>query len=149
MQTESVGTSKEGGLWNGSWRHLWKGESFCGSILKEARKNMGTWAEKAAWISRSAWLGQAIQLRAILQKVLITSLEWCAASKDSILDIWQKTTKFCKAIILSLKRIQNWDFPGGPVVKNPSSNAGDMGSIYRTRPVHYNYRSLCAATAKI
>ena len=23
----------------------------------------------------------------------------------------------------------SWDFPGGPVVKNPPSNAGDMGSI--------------------
>ena len=22
-----------------------------------------------------------------------------------------------------------WDFPGGPVVKNPPSNAGDVGSI--------------------
>ena len=22
-----------------------------------------------------------------------------------------------------------WDFPGGPVVKNPPANAGDMGSI--------------------
>ena len=22
-----------------------------------------------------------------------------------------------------------WDFPGGPVVKNPPSNAGDAGSI--------------------
>ena len=26
-------------------------------------------------------------------------------------------------------KIKNRDFPGGPVVKNPSSNAGDMGSI--------------------
>ena len=23
----------------------------------------------------------------------------------------------------------NWNFPGGPVVKNPPSNAGDAGSI--------------------
>ena len=22
-----------------------------------------------------------------------------------------------------------WDFPGGPVAKNPTSNAGDLGSI--------------------
>ena len=22
-----------------------------------------------------------------------------------------------------------WDFPGGPVVKNPPANTGDMGSI--------------------
>ena len=25
--------------------------------------------------------------------------------------------------------INKWDFPGGPVVKNPPSNAGDAGSI--------------------
>ena len=24
---------------------------------------------------------------------------------------------------------QDWDFPGGTVVKNPLANAGDMGSI--------------------
>ena len=24
---------------------------------------------------------------------------------------------------------ENWDFPGGPVVKNPPCNAGDVGSI--------------------
>ena len=29
----------------------------------------------------------------------------------------------------SASRLQNWDFPGGPVVKNLPSNAGDMGSI--------------------
>ena len=28
-----------------------------------------------------------------------------------------------------LKRLQNQDFPGGPVVKNPSSNTGDAGLI--------------------
>ena len=26
-------------------------------------------------------------------------------------------------------KIQIWDFPDGPVVKNPPSNAGDSGSI--------------------
>ena len=25
--------------------------------------------------------------------------------------------------------MRQWDFPGGPVVKNPPSNAGDMDSI--------------------
>ena len=25
-------------------------------------------------------------------------------------------------------RLSSWDFPGGPVVKNPPSNAGDLGS---------------------
>ena len=29
----------------------------------------------------------------------------------------------------STKNNRSWDFPGGPVVKNPPSNAGDMGSI--------------------
>ena len=29
---------------------------------------------------------------------------------------------------MSFKR-DCWDFPGGPVVKNSPSNAGDMGSI--------------------
>ena len=27
------------------------------------------------------------------------------------------------------KTNQRWDFPGGPMVKNPPSNAGDAGSI--------------------
>ena len=27
------------------------------------------------------------------------------------------------------KKNDIWDFPGGPVVKNPPSNAGDKGSI--------------------
>ena len=27
------------------------------------------------------------------------------------------------------ERHPSWDFPGGPVVKNPLSNAGDAGSI--------------------
>ena len=55
------------------------------------------------------------------------------------------------------KKEAYWDFPGGPVVKNPSCNAGDAGSIPgrgtkiphavgqlslcaspREKPVHYN-----------
>ena len=28
-----------------------------------------------------------------------------------------------------LIKISRWDFPGGPVVKNPPANAGDMNSI--------------------
>ena len=28
-----------------------------------------------------------------------------------------------------IKKCMLWDFPGGPVVKNPPSNAGDAGSI--------------------
>ena len=30
---------------------------------------------------------------------------------------------------MSLEKPVSGDFPGGPVVKNPPSNAGDMGSI--------------------
>ena len=26
-------------------------------------------------------------------------------------------------------KLSSWDFPGGPLVKNPPSNAGDAGSI--------------------
>ena len=29
----------------------------------------------------------------------------------------------------AMVKIHGFDFPGGPVVKNPPSNAGDMGSI--------------------
>ena len=29
-----------------------------------------------------------------------------------------------------LKKTSSWDFPGGPVVKNPPCNAGDTGSIH-------------------
>ena len=34
-----------------------------------------------------------------------------------------------KSFIKTIINICFWDFPGGPVVKNPPSNAGDMGSI--------------------
>ena len=30
---------------------------------------------------------------------------------------------------MEIKNDWGWDFPDGPVVKNPSGNAGDMGSI--------------------
>ena len=43
-----------------------------------------------------------------------------------------------------LKRLQNQDFPGGPVVKSPSSNTGDAGSISgqeATKPRCQNYRA--------
>ena len=33
------------------------------------------------------------------------------------------------AIIKKTNKTKNRDFPGGPVVKNPPSNAGDLGSI--------------------
>ena len=40
-------------------------------------------------------------------------------------------TRRLQGILLTvcLKRYQPWDFPSGPVVKEPPSNAGDMGSI--------------------
>ena len=31
---------------------------------------------------------------------------------------------------ISISNSLYWDFPGGPVVKNPPSNAGDTGSIH-------------------
>ena len=31
--------------------------------------------------------------------------------------------------IVRMKNNEGWDFPGGPVVKNPPSNVGDAGSI--------------------
>ena len=39
---------------------------------------------------------------------------------------------------LLLERLRSWDFPGGPVVKNPPYNAGDVGSIpgQRTKIPH-------------
>ena len=42
--------------------------------------------------------------------------------------------KFCFVLFLldvntSISRSEE-DFPGGPVVKNPPANAGDMGSIF-------------------
>ena len=33
------------------------------------------------------------------------------------------------------------DFPSGPVVKNPPSNAGDTGLIPGREPAHHNKRS--------
>ena len=32
-------------------------------------------------------------------------------------------------VLASIKNFHGWDFPGGPVVKTPPSNAGDAGSI--------------------
>ena len=39
--------------------------------------------------------------------------------------------QFCLSFGLRTKEVAGvgWDFPGGPVVKNPPSNAGDVGSI--------------------
>ena len=46
-------------------------------------------------------------------------------------------------------RIHHMDFPGGPVVRTPPANAGDMGLIpgperfhmAQTKPVHHNHWS--------
>ena len=46
----------------------------------------------------------------------------------------------------------SWDFPGGPVVKNPPCNAGDMGSIpgQGTKIPHAaGQLSLCATTTEL
>ena len=34
-----------------------------------------------------------------------------------------------KFVFFKKKNQQNWDFPGGAVVKNPPASAGDTGSI--------------------
>ena len=40
-----------------------------------------------------------------------------------------------------------WDFPGGPVVKNPPSNAGNLGSIPGPETkISHGQLSPCAAT---
>ena len=49
------------------------------------------------------------------------------------------------------KTVLLWDFPGGPVVKNPPSNAGDAGSIPGRGakvPQAAGQLSLCAATTE-
>ena len=38
-------------------------------------------------------------------------------------------TENYKTLLKDIKEDINRDFPGGPVVKNPPSNAGDAGSI--------------------
>ena len=47
---------------------------------------------------------------------------------DEIAQIFtdQEMSRIKKAWVL---QINSWDFPGGPVVKNPPPNAGDTGSI--------------------
>ena len=50
-----------------------------------------------------------------------------------MLTFGRKPTQYCKGIILQLKINKflkmEWDFPGGLVVKNLPSDAGDTGSI--------------------
>ena len=41
----------------------------------------------------------------------------------SALNVYEISQKYLRS------KIQIWDFPGGPVVKNPPSNAGDAGLI--------------------
>ena len=53
--------------------------------------------------------------------------------------------------IFLLLNIHIWDFPGGPVVENPPSNAGDVGSLpgRGTKIPHATGQlSLCAATTE-
>ena len=54
----------------------------------------------------------------------------------------------CPFNMLSLKKkTQNWAFPGGPLVKNPPSNARNAGlipgqgtkTLQGAKPVHHNY----------
>ena len=49
-------------------------------------------------------------------------------------------------------RMDMWNFPGGPVVKNPHSNAGDTGSIpgQGTKIPHdMGQLGLCAETREV
>ena len=50
----------------------------------------------------------------------------------SALNVYEISQKYLRS------KIQILDFPGGPVVKNPPSNAGDAGSIpgWRTKRPH-------------
>ena len=46
-----------------------------------------------------------------------------------------------------LKKIRLWNFPSGLVVKNPSANAGDMGSIPGPGRFHIpQSRNFCKAS---
>ena len=48
-------------------------------------------------------------------------------------------------------KVQCWDFPGGPVVKNPLCNAGDAGSTPGPGtkiPCAMEQLSLCATTTE-
>ena len=52
---------------------------------------------------------------------------------------------------IMVKNCPNWDYPGGPVVKNPPSNAGDEGSIPHrgTKILHaMGQLSPCTATTE-
>ena len=63
-------------------------------------------------------------------------VRWCAPFFG---DLWVKQTIFLMASSLDLLASPDinynlyfknmWDFPGGPVVKNPPAKAGDIGSI--------------------
>ena len=51
-----------------------------------------------------------------------------------------------------VQEIPRWDFPGGPVVKNPPYNAGDAGSIHDwgTKIPHAaGQLSPCATTSEL
>ena len=53
--------------------------------------------------------------------------------------------------IFLFKNMKTWDFPGGPVVKDLPSNAGDVGSIpgWGTKIPHATGQlSLCATTTE-
>ena len=49
-----------------------------------------------------------------------------------------------------LKRNGNWDFPGGPAVKNPPWNARDMGSVpgWGSKIPHATEQPSLSATTK-
>ena len=71
--------------------------------------------------------------------ILLNYLHWSWLENRHI-----RTSKFTK-----LKEVCT-DFPGGPVVKNPPANAGDMGSIPSSGRFHMPWGNLspCAATTE-
>ena len=50
-------------------------------------------------------------------------------SESLPLKIYAKEIKFPIPTKKQTLKYMSWDFPGGPMVKNPPANAGDMGSI--------------------
>ena len=60
--------------------------------------------------------------------------------KNICVDIYPEEKIASKLKCFSLQKTLLWDFPGGPLVKNPPANAGDLGSIG-----HWSWKSPHAA----
>ena len=63
----------------------------------------------------------------------------------------QSSTERIQLIRMHLKKTQTWDFPGDPVVENPSCNSGDPCSIpgQETKIPHASEQlNLCTTTTE-